>query len=197
MQRLVTRDDPLIGFEVRQAANPREPFKPFDRNRGAVGRASDPRRIAETRRRCQSGDGGEVHRPIVATAVTDVAHVLSESHRPDHSRGSRYGVQRLGDDGDGHPRRLYGRTVTMAERHTRSGLIGSSRRECLDHIVIGNERGLCRVLNAYGEYHPRSGTHLSLNKDAPISRQVAAPACTRQRPRQSVGLFSCQGVSVS
>jgi len=51
-------------------------------------------------------------------------------------------------------------------------LIGSIRRECLDHIIIGNERGLRRALHAYGEYYLRSRTHLSLNKDSPISRQV-------------------------
>jgi hypothetical protein len=54
-------------------------------------------------------------------------------------------------------------------------LIGSIRRECLDHIIIGNERGLRRVLHAYVEYYLKSRTHLSLGKDAPVSRQVASP----------------------
>jgi putative transposase len=53
-------------------------------------------------------------------------------------------------------------------------LIGSIRRECLDHIVIINARGLRRVLDAYVDYYLKSRTHLSLNKDAPISRSVAA-----------------------
>jgi len=52
-------------------------------------------------------------------------------------------------------------------------LIGSIRRECLDHIIIGNERGLRRVLHAYVEYYLKSRTHLSLSKDAPVSRPVA------------------------
>jgi transposase InsO family protein len=51
-------------------------------------------------------------------------------------------------------------------------LIGSIRRECLDHIIISNERGLRRVLNAYVEYYLKSRTHLSLSKDAPVSRPV-------------------------
>jgi putative transposase len=54
-------------------------------------------------------------------------------------------------------------------------LIGSIRRECLDHVIIANERGLRRVLDAYVEYYLKSRTHLSLHKDAPISRP-AAPA---------------------
>src|SRR5262245_1384069 len=55
-------------------------------------------------------------------------------------------------------------------------LIGSLRCECLDHVIIWNQRGLRRVLTAYVAYYSSSRTHLSLNKDAPISRQVAFPA---------------------
>jgi transposase InsO family protein len=55
-------------------------------------------------------------------------------------------------------------------------LIGSIRRECLDHIIVGNARGLRRVLNAYVEYYLKSRTHLSLSKDAPMSRPVASPS---------------------
>jgi transposase InsO family protein len=55
-------------------------------------------------------------------------------------------------------------------------LIGSIRRECLDHVIVSNERGLRRILNAYVAYYLRSRTHLSLNKDAPISRHVASRA---------------------
>lgn len=54
-------------------------------------------------------------------------------------------------------------------------LIGSIRRECLDHVIIGNARGLRCVLHAYVEYYSRARTHLSLNKDAPISRAVEPP----------------------
>jgi putative transposase len=55
-------------------------------------------------------------------------------------------------------------------------LIGSLRRECLDHIVILNARGLRRVLNAYVDYYSKSRTHLSLDKDAPVSRPAATLA---------------------
>jgi putative transposase len=51
-------------------------------------------------------------------------------------------------------------------------VIGSIRRECLDHIVIFNERHLRRVLNSYRDYYHRSRTHLSLQKDCPDPRPV-------------------------
>jgi transposase InsO family protein len=54
-------------------------------------------------------------------------------------------------------------------------LIGSIRRECLDHVIIANERGLRHVLHAYVEYYLKARTHLSLDKDAPVSRRVSAP----------------------
>jgi len=49
-------------------------------------------------------------------------------------------------------------------------LIGSIRRECTDHIVIFGERHLRHVLLSYMDYYNGRRTHLSLNKDAPISR---------------------------
>jgi len=51
-------------------------------------------------------------------------------------------------------------------------LIGSIRRECIDHIVIFGERHLRHVLLSYMDYYNRTRTHLSLNKDAPKSRAV-------------------------
>ena len=51
-------------------------------------------------------------------------------------------------------------------------LIGSIRRECLDHIVVFGERHLWRLLRAYTDYYNRTRTHLSLNKDSPASRVI-------------------------
>src|SRR6516225_9404698 len=48
-------------------------------------------------------------------------------------------------------------------------LIGSIRRECLDHVVIFNECGLRRILKSYFEYYEKSRSHLGLAKDAPNS----------------------------
>jgi transposase InsO family protein len=49
-------------------------------------------------------------------------------------------------------------------------LIGSIRRECLDQVVVFNERHLLRVLSSYVDYYHRSRTHLSLAKDCPEVR---------------------------
>ncbi|MGD0291299.1 MAG: integrase core domain-containing protein [Candidatus Binataceae bacterium] len=51
-------------------------------------------------------------------------------------------------------------------------VIGSIRRECLDYIVIFNERHLRRVLSSYADYYHRSRTHLSLDKDCPEPRPI-------------------------
>jgi len=51
-------------------------------------------------------------------------------------------------------------------------LIGSIRRECLDHVVIFGEVHLRRVLTAYAEYYNQVRTHLALAKDTPRGRPV-------------------------
>jgi transposase InsO family protein len=51
-------------------------------------------------------------------------------------------------------------------------LIGSIRRECLDHVVIFGEAHLRRTLREYQEYYNEIRTHRSLNKDSPRSRSV-------------------------
>src|SRR5258708_17079102 len=51
-------------------------------------------------------------------------------------------------------------------------LIGSIRRECLDHVVVFGERHLRYVLLSYMHYYNEVRTHLSLGKDAPTSRRV-------------------------
>jgi len=51
-------------------------------------------------------------------------------------------------------------------------LIGSIRRECLDHVIVLGEAHLRRVLRAYVDYYNGTRTHLSLNKDTPIARPI-------------------------
>jgi transposase InsO family protein len=51
-------------------------------------------------------------------------------------------------------------------------LIGSIRRECVDHIVVLGEAHLRRVLKSYARYYNEMRTHRSLDKDAPLSRPV-------------------------
>jgi transposase InsO family protein len=54
-------------------------------------------------------------------------------------------------------------------------LIGSIRRECLDHVIVLNESSLRRILRSYFDYYQHSRTHLSLAKDAPDSRAIQPP----------------------
>jgi transposase InsO family protein len=53
-------------------------------------------------------------------------------------------------------------------------LIGSIRRECLDHVVVFGEAHLRRILTAYAAYYNEVRTHLALGKHAPLSRPVQA-----------------------
>ncbi len=50
-------------------------------------------------------------------------------------------------------------------------LIGSIRRECLDHVIVLNDRHLRRILSSYFTYYNQARTHLALDKDAPIPRR--------------------------
>jgi len=58
-------------------------------------------------------------------------------------------------------------------------VIGSIRRECLDHIVIFNERHVRGVLSSYVDYYHRTHTDLSLRKDYPDSRPIQPPRIGR------------------
>ena len=51
-------------------------------------------------------------------------------------------------------------------------LIGSIRRDCLDHVLVFNEHGLRRTLRLYFDYYENSRTHLGLEKDTPVHRPV-------------------------
>jgi len=49
----------------------------------------------------------------------------------------------------------------------------------MDHVIVFNESGLRRLMIRYCSYYEQSRTHLSLNKDAPIPRPIAAPGDCR------------------
>ena len=55
-------------------------------------------------------------------------------------------------------------------------VIGSIRRECLDHVIVFNEASLYRHLKSFMAYYHETRTHLSLDKDSPASRSVQAPS---------------------
>jgi putative transposase len=55
-------------------------------------------------------------------------------------------------------------------------VIGSIRRECLDHVIVFGEHSLRRTLTSYCAYYHQWRTHLSLDKDTPQSRRTQWPA---------------------
>nr|WP_291568510.1 integrase core domain-containing protein [Bradyrhizobium sp.] len=65
----------------------------------------------------------------------------------------------------------------LAER-----LIGSIRRECLDHIVVFGEAHLRWILRSYARYYNDFRTHRSLDKDAPAVRPVQRAGSLRTFP---------------
>ena len=66
-------------------------------------------------------------------------------------------------------------------------VIGSIRRECLDHVIVFSAGGLHRVLADYVAYYMHSRTHLALAKDAPTSRPVMPPSAGRIVATPQVG----------
>ena len=54
-------------------------------------------------------------------------------------------------------------------------VIGSIRRDCLDHVVVLNDHHLKRILTSYFNYYHHWRTHLSLGMDSPESRSVQSP----------------------
>jgi transposase InsO family protein len=61
-------------------------------------------------------------------------------------------------------------------------LIGSIRRECVDHIVVLGEAHLRRILRTYARYYNKVRTHRSLDKDAPVSRPIQPAGSIKSHP---------------
>lgn len=79
-------------------------------------------------------------------------------------------------------------------------VIGSIQRECLDHLVIFNERHLRHVLSSYVDYYHRTRTHLSLKKDCPDPRAIQPPGpwksdCAPSGRRPASSLPATRGVT--
>jgi hypothetical protein len=66
-------------------------------------------------------------------------------------------------------------------------VIGSIRRECLDHVIVLGAGHLRRILSGYADYYNGIRTHLSLSKGAPESRIVQPPAEGIVRELEHVG----------
>jgi hypothetical protein len=58
-------------------------------------------------------------------------------------------------------------------------VIGTIRRECLDHLIIFDERSLQRHVRSFLSYYHLSRTHLALTKDSPEHRPIQPPASGR------------------
>jgi len=54
-------------------------------------------------------------------------------------------------------------------------LIGRIRRECLNHLIVFNERQLRRILREYFAYYNEVRPHQSLQRNAPVAREVELP----------------------
>jgi putative transposase len=65
--------------------------------------------------------------------------------------------------------------------------VGSLRRECLDRVIVFNQRQLRLTLESYFEYYHRVRPHRSLSHDSPISRPVELPECGKVIEMPQVG----------
>ena len=68
-------------------------------------------------------------------------------------------------------------------------LIGTLRRDCLDHVLIYGERHLRRVLTLYSSYYNETRTHLGLGKDAPLRRAVQRSGTIGSDFRERQGVY--------
>jgi transposase InsO family protein len=68
--------------------------------------------------------------------------------------------------------------ITMANAYAER-LIGSIRRECLDHVLVFREAGLRQTLKQYFAYYERCRTHLSLKKDGLSADLSSLPRLAR------------------
>jgi len=66
-------------------------------------------------------------------------------------------------------------------------VIGASRRECLDHVIVRGERSLSRHLQGFVDYYHQSRTHLGLEKDTPGPRPIQSADMGRVVSMPEVG----------
>jgi putative transposase len=114
--------------------------------------------------------------PTAIWSAQQVVDAFPEDTAPRRLHGDRDRIY-----GDAFQRRLAGmgiaEVVSAPARPWQNPfverLIGSIRRECLNHVIIINETHLRRVLTTYLQYYHRTRTHLGLQKDAPDHRPVS------------------------
>jgi hypothetical protein len=122
-------------------------------------------------------------RDISPTSIADEASKRRISVLPEHIDESANGC--LAGEIEQQDRH-----VTPSVTHPLSGLfafdngvverlIGSIRRECVDHIMVLGEDHLRRILRSYARYYNGIRTHWSLDKDAPVSRPLQRTGSTK------------------
>src|SRR5713226_4167725 len=113
--------------------------------------------------------------PTAAWTAQQIVDIFPDDSAPSYLLRDRDKVY-----GDSFRRRVKGMRIrevlTAAQRPWQNPfverLIGSVRRECLDHVLVLSERHLRRVLTRYFAYYHRTRSHLALEKDAPDMRPV-------------------------
>jgi hypothetical protein len=112
---------------------------------------------------------GELLKLGIDVGQTTVAKYLAKRRRPPSQvakriRGTVDRLDQAGLPGSAGPRRI--------APSIRSDLISGRHRDCLDQVVVFGERHLRHLLESYQRYYNEARTHLSLSKDAPVSRAV-------------------------
>jgi len=113
--------------------------------------------------------------PTAEWAAQQIVEALAEADTPRYLLRDRDGI--YGDAFRGRVQSLGIQEVLTAARSPWQNayaerLIGSIRRECLNHFVVFNTRHLKRILREYFDHYNRSRTHLALAKDSPTTRSV-------------------------
>jgi transposase InsO family protein len=120
-----------------------------------------------------------VHFNVTEHPTVWVAHQIIEAFPED--RAPRFMVRdRDGIYGESFTSRVAGMSIEDLRIAPRSPcqncyverVIGSIRRECLNHVIVLNDNHLRRLLKDYFHYYHESRTHLSLDKDAPDCRVI-------------------------
>jgi transposase InsO family protein len=117
--------------------------------------------------------------PGAAWTAQQIVEAFPEDTAPKHMVRDRDGIY-----GNQFRRRIRGLGIDEVLTAPRSPwqnpyaerLVGSVRRECLDHMIVLGEKHLRRILTAYFSYYHKSRTHLSLGKDAPVPRAIHPPS---------------------
>jgi transposase InsO family protein len=128
--------------------------------------------------------------PSAAWTAQQIVEAFPEDTAPKYLPRDRDGIF-----GDQFRRRVHGLGIDEILTAPRSPwqnpyaerLVGSVRRECLDHVIVLGERHLHRIVKSYFAYYHRSRTHLSLSKDAPDPREVCPPTMGEIVARPEVG----------